>query len=81
MFDRVDPGPCPICGHQHSACTADSGPIVVVQLPARDAAARAAPDPLLGPSAAPALVGDAGGSAPREFATGTYRGDGKRKRL
>jgi hypothetical protein len=26
-----------ICGAAHSACTADSGPILVTQLPARDA--------------------------------------------
>jgi hypothetical protein len=36
MF-REDPGPCPICGAAHAACTTDSGPITVVQLPARDA--------------------------------------------
>ena len=80
MFNRLDPGPCPICGKAHSACTADSGPIEVVQLPARDAAARMVPDPLLGPLAAQASDGEAGGAAPREFTTGTYRGDGKRKR-
>jgi hypothetical protein len=36
MF-RQDPGPCPICGQAHSACTTDSGPITQVQLPQRDA--------------------------------------------
>jgi len=36
---REDPGPCPICGKAHTACTTDSGPITQVQLPARDALA------------------------------------------
>jgi hypothetical protein len=36
-FYRQDPGPCPICGQDHAACTTDSGPVVVPQLPARDA--------------------------------------------
>jgi len=42
---RQDPGPCPICGAAHSACTAGGGrPITVRQLPERDArAAREAP--------------------------------------
>lgn len=34
---RSDPGPCPICGAPHAACTATSGPVIVQQLPARDA--------------------------------------------
>lgn len=41
MFRQDDPGPCPICGAAHSACTADSGPILVAQLPARDAVLQA----------------------------------------
>jgi hypothetical protein len=36
MF-RQDPGPCPICGQAHSACTSSPGPITLAQLPARDA--------------------------------------------
>lgn len=36
MF-RDDPGLCPICGVAHAACTADSGPITLEQLPQRDA--------------------------------------------
>lgn len=39
---RDDPGLCPICGAAHTACTADSGPIVVSQLPQRDARQTAA---------------------------------------
>jgi hypothetical protein len=38
MF-RQDPGPCPICGAAHTACSTDSGPITQVQLPQRDALA------------------------------------------
>ena len=34
---RLDPGPCPICGQAHTACTADSGPIRVALVPQRDA--------------------------------------------
>jgi hypothetical protein len=34
---RLDPGPCPICGAAHTACTADSGPVTITQLPQRDA--------------------------------------------
>jgi hypothetical protein len=41
MF-RTDPGPCPICGEAHSACTSSSGPITLAQLPARDALAATA---------------------------------------
>lgn len=41
-----DPGPCPICGAAHTACTTDSGPIVIAQLPERDAAAAAAAPPV-----------------------------------
>jgi hypothetical protein len=36
-MSRFDPGPCPICGAAHTACQADSGPITITQLPARDA--------------------------------------------
>jgi hypothetical protein len=42
MF-REDPGPCPICGAAHTACSADSGPIAIPQLPARDAHAEEPP--------------------------------------
>lgn len=34
---RRDPGPCPICGAAHAACTTGTGPITVTQFPARDA--------------------------------------------
>lgn len=74
MYRRLDPGPCPICGAPHTACTADSGGgvIAIPQLPARDAAA---------PPVAPPLVADRVQSTlpPGEFTTGTYRGaKGKR---
>lgn len=67
---RDDPGPCPICGAPHTACTVDSGPILVVQTPERDAlaarhhAASPAPDP----------------PQQQTFSTKTYRGEPKRRR-
>jgi hypothetical protein len=58
---RDDPGPCIVCGAPHSACSATSGPVIVVQLPATVAAALRVsapePAPVVGP-----------------FTTGTYRG-------
>lgn len=59
---RQDVGPCPICGAPHTACTTDSGPIVVPQLPARDAMA-ARPEPE-----------EETAQAPATFTTATYRG-------
>lgn len=56
-----DPGPCPICGAAHTACTGQ-GPagIAIDQLPARTELARqTAPEP---PPVAP----------PVEFTTATY---------
>jgi hypothetical protein len=61
MFGQ-DPGPCPICGAAHCSC--GGGPILVEQLPQRDAAARASSDPSLGTVAAPVAETEAGGSAP-----------------
>lgn len=89
MF-RSDPGPCPVCGAAHTACTPGSGPILVEQLPQRDAAARTSPDRLLGTEAAPASDAGDGDSAPagvpigdgsdeRPFTTATYRGRKKPK--
>lgn len=47
-----DPGPCPICGAPHMACTTlRPGPVVIPQLPARDKATAA--------TGAPAAVVDA----------------------
>jgi hypothetical protein len=78
--DRRDPGACPICGTPHCAC-GPGGPITVVQLPMRDAAA--------GDVAAPALVLTSAGGGPevmtplgdgadgRPFSTATYRGTKK----
>ena len=63
---HVYPGPCPICGAAHSACTADSGPVLVVQLPARDAqVAEVEPTPLV--AEVPPLPSG-------QFSTKTYRG-------
>ncbi len=69
MWNR-DPGPCPICGAAHTACTGDSGAITVAQLPARDAAAP--PRPAI--SKPPASL------KPGEVTTATYRGTGRRRR-
>jgi hypothetical protein len=81
MYLRQDPGPCPICGAEHTACTGHPGPIVVVQLPARDAAAVVlAP---LAPTAPPAATVAAPAPlraqavqatlGPNEFTSATYR--------
>jgi hypothetical protein len=63
---RNDPGPCPICGTAHSACTADTGPITVVQLPSRDAAAAAERSPLVADAVQETLP-------PGQFTSATYR--------
>lgn len=43
---RQDPGPCPICGAPHTACTTDNvAAMTTLQLPCRDAAAAAQPAP------------------------------------
>lgn len=75
MRSRSDPGPCPICGADHTACTTDSGPITVVQLPARDAAAAA--DLVRVPLVAEVVQATLPAG---QFTTGTYRGDRNRKR-
>lgn len=67
---RGDPGPCPICDAPHCSC-GGGGPIEVVQLPARDAAA-------LERAPAAAALGD--GSDDRPFSTATYRGAKKKPR-
>ena len=69
MF-RTDPGPCPICGAAHAACTSGRGPITMAQLPARDGAAA----PTLACEIVQATL------PPGAFTTGTYRGDPKKKR-
>lgn len=75
---RQDPGPCPICGAPHAACTATSGPVIVQQLPARDAMVATAqsqePPAELQPPVSDEPEVDAA------FTTATYRGDPKRKR-
>jgi len=78
LIRRREPGgPCPICGAAHSACTTYSGPVVVVQLPARDAAAAALNTAL---SDAPGarrqpltLEVTTPAPAPGAFTTGTYK--------
>lgn len=77
MFvSRVDPGPCPICGAAHTACTASPAPILVPQLPARDASARELePVPLVGAVEPPPLVAEVVQETlpPGQFTSGTYR--------
>lgn len=71
---RRAPGPCPICGAAHSVCTTYTGPVTVVQLPSRDAAAP--PPPLRAEQVQAGLPAGA-------FTTGTYRsknGKGKFRR-
>lgn len=54
MFYRRDPGPCPVDDTPHTACcTPTSGPITIVQLPARDGYV---PPPLVGGLSAPAAA-------------------------
>jgi hypothetical protein len=79
MF-RQDPGPCPICGAAHSACTADSGPITLVQLPQRDALQAQAIEPSVQTHEPPAELqrpSDDGvdgvmGEGPEPFTTANY---------
>jgi hypothetical protein len=76
-FGRPDPGPCPICGVAHTACTAGATTSVsVAQLPARDAAAAASPA-----SARPPLRAETvqAGLPAGTVTTGTYRGGLKAK--
>jgi hypothetical protein len=68
---KTDPGPCPICGAAHTACRSDSGPIAIVQLPARDDAAATSDS-----DAQPTALGDGGDGRP--FSTATYRGQKKK---
>jgi hypothetical protein len=67
-----DPGDCLVCGAAHCSC--GGGPIEVVQLPWRDAAAalaRQTPTPLVAETVQETL-------GPGEFTTATYRGTKKR---
>jgi len=79
---RTDPGPCPVCGAAHSACTApNTDSLAVPQLPARDAAMAASRAAALSthPPTAPASALDEADAAD-SFTTATYRGPkGKRK--
>jgi hypothetical protein len=68
MF-RQDPGPCPVCGAAHSACTGDTGQAILIpQLPARDAAGR------LVLRATPQAEAVQATLPPGSFTTATYRG-------
>jgi hypothetical protein len=64
MLGRRDPGPCPICGAAHTACTG-TGPagITIDQLPAKTALLATLAEP-------PAEVVPP--AAPVEFTTSTY---------
>ena len=65
---RRDPGPCPICGAPHTACTTDTAhSLIVPQLPARDASAPAVVAPLRAETLQATLPAG-------QFTTGTYRG-------
>jgi hypothetical protein len=68
---RTDPGECLICGAPHCTC-GDGGPIVVEQLPQRDAAA--ALTTTVQAAAIQATL------PPGQFTTGSYRGDKDKKR-
>jgi hypothetical protein len=72
MIGKPDPGPCPVDDAPHTTCTSADyergGPIVIVQLPARDgvvdAGLRVPVDPPGALQPAPAVS---------SFTTGTYR--------
>ena len=74
---RRDPGPCPICGAAHTACTDGRGD-EIVQMPLRDAAvaAAAAKSKVVGAPTTPPLDADRAQATlpPGEFTTGNYRG-------
>lgn len=75
-FERGDPGPCPICGAAHTACTGIRGPVVVRQLPARDAAAgELEPVPMVEELAPPRLQAEVVQETlpAGQVTTGTYR--------
>lgn len=85
---RGDPGPCPICDAPHCSC-GGGGPIAVVQLPARDAAAAvdvpgkpgvfvATRSTSIFAPASDTPLGD--GTDGRSFSTATYRGNKHRNR-
>lgn len=70
---RPDPGPCPICGAPHTACTTDSGPVTVPQLPARDALMAQAQSAEPPAELVPPI------EETESFTTATYRGGKKPK--
>lgn len=81
MF-RQDPGPCPMCGAAHTACTSSRGPILVEQLPQlrasaqlREPPADLAPPPIVDLDVDDELVADRVQRTlpPGAFTTGTYR--------
>jgi hypothetical protein len=77
-LNRGDPGECIVCGAAHCAC-GGGGPIEVVQLPARDAAAVIGVDLASGPDhSVEVTLGD--GSDGRPVSTATYRGLKKNRR-
>lgn len=68
---RQDPGPCPICGAAHTACTGATREIRVSMVPGRDAREQVAPPPLRAEVIQEALPEGS-------FTTGTYRGKKKK---
>lgn len=65
-----DPGPCPVDDAPHTTCTS-GGPLVIVQMPCRDALmATAAPPAPVAPLRAETIQA---ALPPGSFTTGTYR--------
>lgn len=72
LICRRDPGPCPICGAPHSACTTTTPVVVVDQLPAATAAAARA---RAATSTTPVAEAIQATLPAGTFTTATYRGD------
>ena len=66
MWFRPTPRRCPVDDAPHTTCTSPDYPIVIVQLPQRDAQQLAAAPPPITPPPVDTL-------APGEFTTATYR--------
>jgi hypothetical protein len=69
MLTRSSPGPCPICGAAHTACTATTGPVVIDQLPAMTSGS---PELEIRSLEPPADLVPPEADPPVEFTTGTY---------
>lgn len=64
-----DPGPCPVDDAPHTTCTS-GGPIVIVQMPCRDALVAPAPPRPVAPLRAETIQATLPAG---QFTTGTYR--------